>query len=509
MENDINKLSQEEIDEIIATKIAPNNAEIAAKLSLKDTPNDVVLSKELSFNVFGKILSTFQCVGLMFFIIVSMIYAILKYDIYGYRYLSEDSYMILNLSTYICLALTGLNIIFNIIKAIALKSRWDYKTILKNSPEFIFLFVALIYTIISTFAQIKNTQSMWVTEYLLLYGNSYNREGLYAILMYAVIFITSFTVMNDKAKQLVIFSMLASGIATAVIMFICDAKQVGDATGWFAYRLSAGIFNNSNHYGYWTVILSSLAAASIVFSKKLWQTLVGSVLLIPFLLCLLVSKTLGSNLGYVCSLVFIIIAYLVTKKKFSWKIVLLLILSLITFIISETEGFTNMVQDYINLAKSTKQIVDGNAAGNAEATYSAGSGRWGLWVNTLKVCGKTPWIGKGLDCYYDYNYYDGTLDMPHNEYIQLASNVGIPVLILYLAAIISTFVRAIINHRKLSNTTLICLTVAFAYCVSAFFGNTFTYTYPFFLIFFGFAIPKVGKETTLEKDSRTLTFYLE
>jgi len=497
MENDINNLTKEQIDEIIATKIAPFNDDVAAKIKKEKQP-DVVLSKEYSLSIFSTILSCFQAVGLVFFIIVSMIYAITKYDVIGYTYLSVDSYMILNLSTYICLALTAVNVVFNIIKACILKPHLSIKAILQNSPEFVFLFIALIYTIISTYASIKEVPSY---EGLLIYGNSYNAEGLIAVLMYAAIFITSFTIMSDKAKQLVICSMFISGLAATVIMFICSSKSTdSQAAYWFAYRLNAGIFNNSNHYGYFTCVIACLAAACIVFSKHIWQVVVASVMLVPFLLCLLVSKTLGSNLGYVFCIIFIIIAYCVARRKFTWKIVWLVILSAIVFAVSESEKFTNMVQDYQNLAKSIKSIIVAKQeTGSTEAAASAGSSRWGLWLGTLKVCEESPWLGKGLDCYYYYNRFDNSLDMPHNEYIQLASNVGIPVLILYLAAIISTFVRAIINHKRLSNTTLICLAVAFGYCVSAFFGNTFTYTYPYFMIFLGLAIPKINKDTVLDR----------
>ena len=99
-----------------------------------------------------------------------------------------------------------------------------------------------------------------------------------------------------------------------------------------------------------------------------------------------------------------------------------------------------------------------------------------------------PWFGKGLDLYHANNIYDTTLDVAHNEYLTMASNIGIPGLLAYVATMIWWFVRAIRMRKLLKGADLALMAAAVAYLVSAMFGNSFTYTYPYFLVFFALSI---------------------
>ena len=106
-----------------------------------------------------------------------------------------------------------------------------------------------------------------------------------------------------------------------------------------------------------------------------------------------------------------------------------------------------------------------------------------------------PWFGKGLDLYHANNVYDPTLDVAHNEYLTMASNIGIPALLMYLGTLVWWFVRAVRARKVLTVCDLTLLATAFAYLISAIFGNSFTYTYPYLLIFLAMNIqkPQFGK----------------
>ena len=123
-------------------------------------------------------------------------------------------------------------------------------------------------------------------------------------------------------------------------------------------------------------------------------------------------------------------------------------------------------------------------------TGSAGTGRFGLWKRTIAVIRQVPWFGKGLDLYHNNNIYDTTLDVSHNEYITMASNIGIPGFVMYFGTVIWWFVRAVRARKILTVCDLTLLATAFAYLISAIFGNSFTYTYPYLMIFLAISMQK-------------------
>ena len=71
-------------------------------------------------------------------------------------------------------------------------------------------------------------------------------------------------------------------------------------------------------------------------------------------------------------------------------------------------------------------------------------------MRTIAVIKQVPWFGKGLDLYHGNNIYDTSLDVSHNEYITMASNIGIPGLIMYLVTMVWWFVRAVMARKSLT-----------------------------------------------------------
>ena len=77
------------------------------------------------------------------------------------------------------------------------------------------------------------------------------------------------------------------------------------------------------------------------------------------------------------------------------------------------------------------------------------------------------------------------LDRPHNEYIQYALYLGIPGAALYLTALISLLVRCLGSLKRLPLEGLILGGMVFAYCISAFVGNSMYNTTIYFFCFLG------------------------
>ena len=61
-------------------------------------------------------------------------------------------------------------------------------------------------------------------------------------------------------------------------------------------------------------------------------------------------------------------------------------------------------------------------------------------------------------------------EIPHNEYLQIAANLGFPGLALYLSALVSLAIGLIKNLKKLSDCTILAFIALITYCISAFVG---------------------------------------
>jgi len=461
--------------------------DVIAKALQYKKDQELIVLRQKNINTFDKlsnVISCFQLVGLSIIPFGILFFLCYRFHATLEMYLSISNKVLL-VSAIVNIIVLLLRFIFTIIKNSTLNQKMFNKYSWINNIEAITLLIALVLTVITTVLfYSKNGLSE-----IVLPGNGYNHEGLYTVIMYAIVFASAFSINKDFIKKYFLYLLLFVGLVTSIATLLIKITGADITNSLLAIRYIAGPFNNSNHYGYFTCIISLVAAGFIVFADKEWEMIIGTIFLIPFELCLLISKTLGSNLGFIFGILIIIIMCIFTKRSSFFRILLLLGIALLVFIVSETSKLTNMINDYVVLNNGVNTIAED---ATSEAAKKAGSSRWGLWLGTIECIKVSPWLGKGLDCYYGSNAIDSSLDMPHNEYLQIASNVGIPVFVLYLLSIAITVFRAIKYRYLLSNTNMIMLAIMSGYCVSAFFGNTFTYTYPYFLIIWAFAIPKVN-----------------
>ncbi|MDE6189616.1 MAG: O-antigen ligase family protein [Clostridia bacterium] len=318
-----------------------------------------------------------------------------------------------------------------------------------------------------------------------LYGSGYINEGFFTVLQYAVVFLSAYAVRKQVkfSKTAVVWTFIALAGLIEICLLCVEIFPITVPTA-----IKAGVFNNSNHFGYFLAMSATMTFGALVYSKNKATTIITSLLLLLNVYYLFVSNALGANLAYIGGIVFIVCSGAITKKLQWKKLLLALGLSAAITLLIEAVGRTNMWKSYIELLNDIKRVFSSGLGGEGEDASSSGTGRFGLWKRTIAVIKQVPWFGKGLDLYYANNIYDPTLDVAHNEYLTMASNVGIPGLILYLTAIVWWFVKAVKNRKRLAYTDLLLLASAFAYLISAAFGNSFTYTYPYFLLFFAMSI---------------------
>ena len=352
-------------------------------------------------------------------------------------------------------------------------------TILEN-VDLILLFIFLLYSLLSTIFAYRQD--------LVWFGNTYNHEGFLMVFCYSVIYTSCKAVKNDKFKKVILITILV--IANA----ICIAAIIDNIFGTLKFLNSIRmIFVNSNHYGYYIVIVSMLSAGCILFSKNLLQIIVSSI---SFSVCFynsFISESEGCILGVIAGVVFLIVAYFCVAKKrdkeFYINLALLVGLFFLIFILVEKLGeysFFAQIKKYLGIAS--------DESSGDEEIGSLGSGRIALWKNAVAIMKESPWIGKGLDTYWkdiDPNISSKLpsdyLDMPHNEYLQIGENLGIVPMCLYIIGLVFIIVKSVIFRKTLKPVQVIFLGAAFSYMISSFFGNTFTYTYPYFLIVLGLA----------------------
>jgi len=141
---------------------------------------------------------------------------------------------------------------------------------------------------------------------------------------------------------------------------------------------------------------------------------------------------------------------------------------------------------------------------SSNAAQASGTYRWTLWTEAIHLIRQHPFFGYGPDTTGILMLRDGIVlsngvdasDRVHNEYLQYAVSIGIPGLLAWLAFLFMSLRQAIPplfrvqeQNRTKGRTDAIEASVvacaALTYLVSAFFGNSLTYTTPFLFLLLG------------------------
>ncbi len=210
------------------------------------------------------------------------------------------------------------------------------------------------------------------------------------------------------------------------------------------------------------------------------------VLIIPFILAaavLHISRIAASLLGFYAG-IFFSLPFIFSRDKKQcvlWITVELLLLA----------GGLAAVYS-INFDSGILYELNSILHGNFKDSF--GSSRIFIWRNTLPLIMEKPLLGGGADTLaqrigviFETVKDDGTvkravIDAAHNEYLNIAVCQGIPAMIIYLFAIISTFVKLLRRGRK-DPVSIAIGTGLLAYLIQAFFGISMFIAAPYFWIF--------------------------
>lgn len=365
---------------------------------------------------------------------------------------------------------------------------FDIKKMIPQILILVLLFLSLVSSIFSD------------NPHLSFFGEIYRKEGLFVYIMY-IGFLLAASVIDDKKYIRRLFKIIVFSAVFITVMPLFRSD--------FSYYQFINIYHNTNHYGYFLMISTMLAAFLYIDSVGIKKViyLLSYVLILNMLIC---NNTFGCYLAIVISLLFSLIYSLITKFKRVDTITIIVVFLLISFLVSHFNirigermpyyDTNSIIHDNITeLSNDVKTIVnqkDETIVGNV------GSGRGLLWKTAWEYTLKRPIVGGGMEALiYYYNSNGIFMDRPHNIMLQFSSFIGIPGALVYLSLIIYL---AITNLKRIKDDTVnyIIYVTAMCYFISSNFGNTMYYTSPYFAILLGFLISmRFSAETNKKKSN--------
>ena len=317
------------------------------------------------------------------------------------------------------------------------------------------------------------------TESPLLFGYTVRGEGIFFLLLYFLVFYRCGSkIKGEKVKYAIIYFFLITsiviGILSLIDFFVVKIKI-------FSAASFTAIFYHFNFYAYYLTIAIMLSAALFALEKNNAARIFAFFSLCLNSVVLAFNNSFGGFLACLVAFVFLIVAASIKKGKFSFSsLAALLVFLAICFAVGLK--YESFFSELVKLGGDVEKI-----ATNAEDADSAGTARWGLWRATWGYIKERPFIGYGIEGTVERLAADTGQEKVHNEYLDYAVEYGIPAALLYIAGLISIFIKSLIRRKSVDNATLVCLTASLGYIGSAFFGNRMIFILPFFFIFLGLA----------------------
>ena len=350
----------------------------------------------------------------------------------------------------------------------------------KLVPLFIFFaFAAAIYIV---------TKVRGHNEYDLT-GHPYMYESIWSYMTYpTVYFFCGMMLFSKKWKRVIVYCLTVSALPLNILALINEwVKEIP----YFTKNGMVAVFHNSNHYGYYILIVIIANALFYVYEKKPILKIFNLISMCVATMALVINNTLGAFLASFFVLAAHIVYWFIrSRKKYeedenerkeAKKLMMYSVIAFASFmfiIIIMSFKYNTVFSSVLKLFTDVSDIVEDPLENDA-----AGSGRWRLWKGTAKYIVKKPVLGYGVEGLLN-THYIGT---PHNELLQYAAFFGVPVMLLYLVACIIIIVRVLKTSKKSDKITLLCFCVSVGYLVSSLFGVCIYYTTPFVYIFLGMA----------------------
>ena len=312
----------------------------------------------------------------------------------------------------------------------------------------------------------------------ILVGDWYRNESLPLVLAYFLVYLfCGAFIRGPRKEQLALFTVIASiplGLYATIRYFLV---LNGKAISISAYAVA--VFFQHNHYGYYLAMHILLASGLFALGKRRWVRAVALIALVENAAVLSLNNTFGAWLAAFMAFLFQIVALGIVRRRVDRRSLIALGAFLaVTFAMSFVTKniFSSITQFFFDVKSVLKDPKHSDGAGTT---------RWMLWKYTAGKIAERPLFGFGNEGITEMMQAATGSSRPHNEVLQYAAFYGIPAAALYVAGVLSVFLRAWKRRAAIDAGTLVCLFGAAAYFASSMFGNTMFYTAPFFFLLLG------------------------
>ena len=191
-------------------------------------------------------------------------------------------------------------------------------------------------------------------------------------------------------------------------------------------------------------------------------------------------------LGVVCILLAVLMKFVHLKIKTRFIVLTLYIIEILAAIavVLYIKYIMQIDENTNDLLREVSNLLNGNL------TMHSGSRRIAIWSCSLAILEKYPILGVGTGVYVDafsdisaetYKQYSQySVDMAHNDYLQIACSHGIVGLVAYLGFISTLIFRALRRFFK-NDYIKVLLPAAVCYLIQAFFSFGLVLVFPIFV----------------------------
>lgn len=357
----------------------------------------------------------------------------------------------------------------------------------KEQPWFYLLAAMLAWAVLSSAA----------SDYLYnaVTGSSYFRDGLASFFIYGSVFLCASVVRKESWRRHILWAFAGVICLMALLMIVQEKTHPAFLDYVFASH-RAVVFNQFNHFGYMLCMAFADMVGLLLFDRpcRKGQRVLYLALAVFLAYALAVNDTFGAILAAALSVPVMLLLYGCSGRKVNKRaavlVLALAVLAGICFFAFVPAG-GKLLNNFTELGRDLAKI-----AARTEDVGSAGTGRLALWRDTLQRISERPVFGYGPEGFVGKNAItEGK--RPHNEYLAVAGYLGIPALVLYLAALITLIVHQWRRLKRLKPTALAAAGMTAAYLMSAFVGNSVFNTAPYFWLFLGLAAAVCEGETPL------------
>ncbi len=294
--------------------------------------------------------------------------------------------------------------------------------------------------------------------YTSIFGKSLRHEGFLSILSYYLLFINwknigSYEDIKKGLKLIIIIAIINSLYSILQIYFDIDIIHK------FSINSASGLSIHPNFFGSLMVTILSIITCKFLYDKKF--NIRDYIILILLYVSLINCQSSGPFSTYIVVILFLIV-FLIIKKTFSIKKLIVLIITTISLFYIITFVNNKVIeQPRCEICNFKENNID-----------TGGNGRFNIWDETLKIVKDNWLIGIGYD-----NLYlaypnpkveesigfsitgEGVkrttptsitvVDAAHNIYLHTLATSGIIGLIPYLIICLLTFIRGLKSKNKL------------------------------------------------------------